>query len=90
MLKMRPLYGQLSLFSIQNSTSEILLNFQAMEITLNLPERIYRDVSTVAQKSQRRVVDLIVEVVQEKYSAPPLERPLADYSDEEVLALARL
>ncbi len=61
-----------------------------MEITLNLPEKIYRDVSTVAKKSKRKVVDLIVDVVQEKYSAKPSDRPFADCSDEEVLALANL
>jgi hypothetical protein len=61
-----------------------------MEITLNLPENIYQNVSTVAKKSKREVVDLIVDVVQEKYSAQPTDRPLADRSDEEVLALANL
>ncbi len=29
-------------------------------------------------------------MVEEKYSSKPVERPLADYSDEEVLALANL
>jgi actin-related protein len=61
-----------------------------MEITLNLPENIYQNVSTVAKKSKRDVVDLIVDVVQEKYSAQPTARPLAERSDEEVLALANL
>ena len=61
-----------------------------MEITLNLPEKIYRDVSSVAKKSKRKVVDLIVDVVQEKYSTKQSERPLANCSDEEVLALANL
>ena len=61
-----------------------------MEVTLNLPEKIYQNVSTVAKKSKRKVVDLIVDVVQEKYSAQALERPLTNLSDEEVLALANL
>lgn len=61
-----------------------------MEITLNLPENIYQNVSTVAKKSNRKVVDLIVDVVQEKYSARPTDRPLTNRSDEEVLALANL
>ncbi len=61
-----------------------------MEVTLNLPEKIYQDVSTVAKKSKRKVVDLIVDVVQEKYSTQALERPLTNLSDEEVLALANL
>ena len=61
-----------------------------MEVTLNLPENIYQDVSIVAKKSKRKIVDLIVDVIQEKYSNQILERPLANLSDEEVLALANL
>lgn len=61
-----------------------------MEVTLSLPEKVYRDISTVAKKSKRKVADLIIDVVEEKYSSKPLERPFADYSDEEVLALANL
>jgi hypothetical protein len=58
-----------------------------MEITLHLPEKVYRDIATAARQERRQVVDLIVDVVQEKYSAG---RPLSGYSDEEVLALANL
>ncbi len=61
-----------------------------MEVTLNLPEKIYQDISTVAKKSKRKVVDLIIDVVEEKYSSKQSDRPLADYSNEEVLALANL
>jgi len=61
-----------------------------MEVTLSLPEKVYRDISTVAKKSKRKVVDLIVDVVEEKYSSKQIDRPFADYSNEEVLALANL
>ena len=61
-----------------------------MEITLNLPEKIYRNVSTVAKKSKREVVDLIVDVVEEKYSSNEIAKSFSDFSDEEVLALANL
>lgn len=61
-----------------------------MEITLNLPENIYRNVSSVAKKSKREVIDLIVDVVEEKYSAQNVESSLKYFSDEEVLALANL
>ncbi|MDQ3064120.1 MAG: hypothetical protein M3R14_14855 [Acidobacteriota bacterium] len=61
-----------------------------MEITLNLPENIYKNVSTVAKKSKRKVVDLIVDVVEEKYSSQLSDRLLANRSDAEVLALANL
>ena len=63
---------------------------KAMEVTLSLPEKVYQDVSTAAEKSKRKVVDLIIDVVEEKYSSKQIDRPLADYSDEEVLALANL
>jgi len=61
-----------------------------MEITLNLPENIYQNVSTVAKKSKREVVDLIADVVEEKYSSNFPDRNLAKHSDEEVLSLANL
>ncbi len=61
-----------------------------MEITLNLPENLYKNVSTVAKKSKREVVDLIVDVVEEKYSSQLSERLLENRSDAEVLALANL
>lgn len=61
-----------------------------MEITLNLPEKTYKNISTAAEKSKRKVIDLIVDVVEEKYSKKLLERRLTNLSDEEVLALANL
>jgi hypothetical protein len=61
-----------------------------MEVTLNLPEKIYQEVSTVAKKSKRKVADLIVDVVEQRYSSQTLERPLSKLSDDEVLALANL
>lgn len=57
---------------------------------MNLPEKVYQEVSTVAKKSKRKVVDLIVDVIEEKYSSEHSERPLMNLSDEEVLALANL
>lgn len=61
-----------------------------MEVTLNLPEKIYQNVSSAAKKSKRKLADLIVADIQEKYSAQTSERPLANLSNEEVLALANL
>ncbi len=61
-----------------------------MEVTLSLSEKIYQDISTVAKESKRKVADLIVDVVEEKYSNQTLERPLVNLSDEEVWALANL
>jgi len=61
-----------------------------MEVTLSLPDKIYRDISTAAKKSKRKIADLIVDVVEEKYSNQSFENSLANLSDEEVLALAKL
>lgn len=61
-----------------------------MEVRLNLPEKIYRDVSTAAKKSKRKIADLIVDVIEEKYSNDAPERPLMNLTDEEVLSLANL
>jgi hypothetical protein len=61
-----------------------------MEITLNLSESVYRGVSAAARKSKRPVIDLIVDVVKERYAEGKAEGSLRDYSDEEVLALANL
>lgn len=57
---------------------------------MNLPEKIYHDISNAAKKSKRRIADLIVDVVEEKYSNQASERFSANLSDEEVLALANL
>jgi hypothetical protein len=57
-----------------------------MEITRQLPEKIYRNVSLIAEKSKRKEVDLIIDSVQEKYSA----NFLANLTNKEVLALAKL
>lgn len=61
-----------------------------MEITLNLPENLYRNVTTIAKKSKRKVSDLIVAVVEEKYSDQSFDDSPANLTDEEVLALAKL
>ena len=61
-----------------------------MQVTLNLPEKIYQNVSSAAKKSKRKLVGLIVADIREKYSVQTSERPLANLSDEEVLALANL
>ena len=61
-----------------------------MEITLNLPENVYQNVSLAANKSKRKVSELIVDVVEEKYSPKLSDRLLADLSDAEIMALANL
>ena len=61
-----------------------------MEITLNLPEKVYRSISSAAKKSKRNLADLIVADIREKYSVQTSESLLTNLSDEEVLALANL
>lgn len=61
-----------------------------MEVTLNLPENIYRNFSKLAEEKQRRVEDVIADRLQNNLSVETadFERTVAAWSDEEVLALA--
>lgn len=63
-----------------------------MEVTLNLPENIYRNFSKLAEKNNRRVEDVITDKLQDDFSAEMLdyEETLRSWTDEAVLALANL
>ncbi len=63
-----------------------------MEITLNLPENIYRNFTELAEKKHRRVEELITDKLQENFSAEAADyaETVAVWSDEAVLALANL
>jgi hypothetical protein len=63
-----------------------------MEVTLNLPENVYRNFSKLAEKEHRRVEDLITDKLQDDFSADETdyEETVANWSDEAVLALAKL
>lgn len=56
-----------------------------MEITLNLPKKIYLDLSKSAQNSRRTFDEVVYERLQNKS-----ENPLTGNSDEEVLEAAKL
>lgn len=60
-----------------------------MEITLNVPEKIYIDLSKSAEKSKRSVDEIASERL-EKFSVGQNENPLRNASDEEVLEAAKL
>lgn len=60
-----------------------------MEITLNLPKKVYLDLSKFAEKSQRTLDEVVSERLQAS-SRNKSENPLAPDSDEEVLEAAKL
>lgn len=63
-----------------------------MEISVKLPNNLYENVSALAQAKKKSVGEIIKNAVRKAVSeaAETVESPLADCSDEEVLALARL
>ena len=63
-----------------------------MEVTLNLPENIYRNFTRIAEKKHRRIEDVIADKLQDDFSVENLdfEESVATWSNEDVLALAQL
>lgn len=63
-----------------------------MEVTISLPDKVFANVANVANKTHRRVDEVIAEKIERDFSsdASELERPLAGCSDSEVLALANM
>jgi len=63
-----------------------------MEVTLNLPENIYRNFTELAEKKQRRLEEVITDKLQDDFSAEATdyEETIAGWKDEDVLALAKL
>ncbi len=63
-----------------------------MEVTLNLPENIYRNFSKLAEKKHRRVEEVIADKLQDDFSAETVdyEETVAGWTDDAVLALAKL
>ena len=63
-----------------------------MEVTINLPERVFANLSRVAQKSRRLVNEVIAEKIEREFSldAEDLARQIALCSEREVLRLASL
>ncbi|MCY7374800.1 MAG: hypothetical protein LH472_02360 [Pyrinomonadaceae bacterium] len=60
-----------------------------MEVTLNLPKKIYLDLSKSAQQSKRTFDEVVSERLQ-NFPQNKSENPLAPNSDEEVLEAAKL
>lgn len=63
-----------------------------MEVTLNLPESIYRNFSEIAEKKHRRLEEVITDKLQDDSSVEKTDyaETVADWTDEDVLALANL
>ncbi len=63
-----------------------------MEVTVNLPENVYRSFEKLAKKTSRRIDEIIAEKIQNDYSAENTknEQIVADLSDAEILELANL
>ena len=61
-----------------------------MEVTINLPDKIFANVSSVASKSHRRVDEIIVEKIEREFAvdAEDLANQIAFCSDKEILKLA--
>ena len=53
-----------------------------MEVTLNLPENIYRNFSKLAEKKHRRVEDVIADKLQDDFSAETIDNQLVKLSLE--------
>lgn len=63
-----------------------------MEVTINLPEKIYANLSSAANKSQRRIDEVIAEKIERDFAidAEELEKQIAVCSDKEILELAQI
>jgi hypothetical protein len=63
-----------------------------MEVTINLPDRIFANLSSVADKSSRRIDEVIVEKIERDFAidAGELEKQISFCSDEEIFELAEL
>jgi hypothetical protein len=59
-----------------------------MEVTISLPDQVFANVASVANKTHRRVDEFLAEKIVRDYSVE--ERPLANCSDEEILAIANM
>jgi len=63
-----------------------------MEVTINLPDRIYANLSSVADKSSRRIDEVIVEKIERDFAidAGELEKQISVCSNKEIFEIAEL
>ncbi|HBB33137.1 MAG TPA: hypothetical protein DDZ80_25920 [Cyanobacteria bacterium UBA8803] len=58
------------------------------QITLNVPDEVYRQAEIIAQQHRRDVADILVETLEILLS--PTTKPVSNLSDSEVMALTQL
>ena len=63
-----------------------------MEVTINLPEKVFANLSNAADKSNRRIDEIILEKIERDFTVDveDLEKQIAACSDEEILELAEI
>ena len=63
-----------------------------MEVTIRLSEKVFANLSSVADKSHRRIDEVIAEKIERDFAfdAEELEKQIAVCSDAEVLELAKV
>lgn len=63
-----------------------------MEITISLPDKVFANLSSVANKSHRRIDEIIVEKIEREFSidTEDLERQITLCSDKEIFELAEI
>ncbi len=63
-----------------------------MEITINLPEKVFANLSAIAGKSRRPIDEVIVEKIEQTFAVDveELDKQISLCSDKEVLELAKL
>ncbi len=63
-----------------------------MEVTINLPDRIYSNVESLARKTHRRVDEIIAEKIEKEFSfdIEELKKQVLYCSDKEILLIAKI
>jgi len=63
-----------------------------MEVTISLPEKVFANLSNFADKSHRRIDEVIAEKIERDFAidTAELEKQIAVCSDKEVLELAEI
>jgi hypothetical protein len=63
-----------------------------MEVTISLPEKVFANLSNVANKSHRRIDEVIAEKIERDFAinTDELEKQIAVCSDKEILELAEI
>jgi predicted DNA-binding protein len=62
-----------------------------MEVTINLPDKIYSNVASLAKQTHRGIDEVIAEKIEEGFSldSEALEKQIAACSDKEILQLSK-